>query len=369
LSRDPLPDALRAVALLGVMLVNAVGYPEAPTGALLGHVARSRVDSMAQFLLASFVQGKAYPLLAMLFGMGLVWAARGHSRAHAQARFSQRQRRLLALGVAHGCFIYFGDILTLYTITAWSVWSTVHVRWPVALRRLWFALCWAFLAVCATVLLAWFAPPWQEGQPATLRRAETAFEFLALNASVYATSTFVGLLLALPVVRLCMLAGIVAARLGLLTRRRWQAWRDRVWWRLFWPAMAANVAYGSSVALAMSRSGDHLQWADAASPLVGLALAAWYALALSRHWHRGHRRWAHALAPLGRRTLSVYVGLSVLCVALFSGVGVGWAPGTPVVALLALALWLALAWAATVSQRRWPLEWWMGRRERSGPFS
>ncbi len=364
MSRDPLPDALRAVALVGVLLVNAVGYPEAPTGALLGHAARSGADSVVQFVLASFVQGKAYPLLAMLFGMGLVWAARGRSRVQARARFGQRQRRLLALGVAHGCLVYFGDILTLYAVAAWSVSSTVHARWPMALRRLRRALGWALLVVGGTLVLAWFAPPWEEGQLPTLRRTETVVGFLTLNASVYATSNFFGLLLALPVLRLCMLAGIVAARLGLLTHRRWQPWRSAVGRRLFWPALTANVAYGSSVALSMSRSGEHLMWADAASPLVGLALAVWYALALSKRWHRGHRRWAHALAPLGRRSLSVYVGFSVLCVALFSGVGLAWAPGTPVVSLLALALWLVLAVAAPVSQRRWPLEWWMGRRSR-----
>jgi uncharacterized protein len=363
LSRDPLPDALRAVALLGVLLVNIVGYPEAPTGALLGHGARTFFDSATQFVLASFVQGKAYPLLAMLFGMGLVWAARGHDHAQARARFGRRQRRMLTLGVAHGCLIYFGDILTLYAITAWSVCSTVHAPWPVVLRRLRNAVIWALLAVGGTLLLAWFVPEsWSVGTPPMLRRTDTVLAFVKLNASVYATSTVVGLLLALPVVRLCMLAGIVAARLGLLTRARWQPWREAASRRLALPALVANVAYGSAVAVAMSRSGEHVFWADVVSPMVGLALAAWYALVLSGRWHRGQQRWAHALAPLGRRSLSVYIGASVLCVALLSGVGLGWNPGTPVLALLAVALWLVVASAASVSRRRWPLEWWMGRR-------
>lgn len=358
-----MPDALRAVALLGVLLVNVVGYPEAPTGALLGHAARNLVDSAVQFVLASFVQGKAYPLLAMLFGMGLVWAARGHDHAPARARFGQRQRRLLALGVVHGCLIYFGDILTLYAITAWSVWPTVHARWPVALRRSKNAVIWAVLAVGGTLLLAWFAPEaWAQGIAPALRRTDSVPAFLKLNASVYGTSTVVGLLLALPIVRLCMLGGILAARLGLLTRCRWQPWRAAASRRWAAPVLAANIAYGAAVAIAMSRSGEHVFWADAASPLVGLALAAWYALTLSGCWHRGQRRWAYALAPLGRRSLSVYIGASLLCVALLSGVGLAWNPGTPVLALLAIASWLALAWAASASRRRWPLEWWMGRR-------
>ena len=363
LSRDPLPDALRAVALLGVMLVNIVGYPEAPTGALLGHAARNPVDSAVQFVLAAFVQGKAYPLLAMLFGMGLVWAARGRGRVQARERFGQRQRRLLALGVVHGSLIYFGDILTLYAVTAWSVWSSVHAPWPVLLRRLKRAVFWALVAVGGTVLLAWFAPePGAPGLSPALRRADSFAAFLSLNASVYATSTLVALLLALPVVRLCMLAGIVAARLGLLTRSRWQAWREVASWRVAAPVLVANVAYGCAVVIAMSRSGEHVFWADAASPLVGLPLAAWYALVLSNRWHRGKRRWAHVLAPLGRRSLSVYIGASLLCVALLSGIGLEWSPGTPVLALMAIAWWLALVGLAPMSPRPWPLEWWMGRR-------
>jgi uncharacterized protein len=363
LSRDPLPDALRAIALLGVLLVNIVGYPEAPTGALLGHAARDVLDSAVQFVLATFVQGKAYPLLAMLFGMGLVWAARGHDRAQAQVRFGRRQRRLLALGVAHGFLVYFGDILTLYAITAWSVWSTVHARWPLVLRRLRNAVIWALLAVCGTMLLAWFMPEtWSPGMAPSLRRAESVAAFLKLNGSVYATSTIVGLLLALPIVRLCMMAGIVAARLGLVTRPRWQAWREAATRRLAAPVLVANVVYGCAVVIAMSRSGQHVFWADAASPPVGLALSAWYALALSNRWHRGQRRWAHALAPLGRRSLSVYIGASLLCVALLSGIGLAWGAATPVLALAAVASWLVLVGAAHLSRRRWPLEWWMGRR-------
>jgi uncharacterized protein len=363
LSREPLPDALRAVALLGVLLVNVVGYPEAPSGALLGHAARGPFDSATQFVLAAFVQGKAYPFLAMLFGMGLVWAARGHDQPQARARFGVRQHRLLVLGLVHGFLIYFGDILTLYAVTAWSVWSTVHARWPVALRRLRRAVMGALLAVCGTVMLAWFVPEtWALGIAPTLRGAQSVPAFVELNASVYATSTVVALLLALPIVRLCMLAGIVAARLGLLTRLRWQASRELAWRRLAAPALAANVAYGCAMAVALSRSDGHVFWADAVSPLVGLPLTAWYALMLSSRWHRGQRRWAYALAPLGRRSLSVYIGASLLCVASFSGIGFAANPGTPVLALFSIAVWLALVGAARASRRRWPLEWWMGRQ-------
>lgn len=366
MSREPLPDALRALALLGVMLVNIVGYPEAPIGALLGQAARHVGDSLTQFLLAAFVQGKAYPLLSMLFGMGLVWAARGRTATEARARFAQRQRRLLLVGVLHGVFIYFGDILTLYAITGWSLRLTLRARGAVVRRKLRRALVGAALAVGAIVLLAVFAPSSEAmragSAPSSFRATDRVSEFLVLNASVYVSSSVVGLVLALPIVRLCMLAGVAAARLRLLTHRRWQPWRHTVLRRIALAAVAANVAYGAAVAFAMRGSSDHLFWADALSPVVGLPLATCYALLLAQRWHRGERRWAYRLAPLGRRTLTVYIATSIACVVLFSGLGLALPVNTSLLVAMITAGWMTLVMLASRSTRRWPLEWLMGRR-------
>jgi uncharacterized protein len=359
--RDPLPDALRALALLGVLIVNAVNYLVAPTpGIVLGTVS-SALDAFVVFVIAAFVQAKAYPLLAFLFGMGLVWAGRGASGGVARQRFSQRQRRIVLLGMAHGTLLYFGDILTLYAISAWTVWSTTRVRSNHALSRLRRGAIGAFVAVAASLVLALFAGPDAMPSMTRLADASTFRAFATINATVYLPSLLFALLLVLPLVRLFMLAGIVAARWRLLTHRRWSTWRADWSRRLLVPALAANVVFGGLAAW-MSAAGDHPLWLDTVAMLAGPPLAAWYGLALSRRWERGDRRWASMLAPLGRRTLTVYLGHAFWCAALFSGLGFAWSPGTPTVLLLSITLWLALAWLAARSRRRWPLEWWMGRR-------
>ncbi len=112
--RDPFPDALRALALLGVLVINAAGYLDAPWGSVLGDAFApiGGATQALQGLYAFGVQGKAYPVLAFLFGVGLVLAQRDLPASQALDRARRRQKWLLLLGVLHGVFIYFGDILT-----------------------------------------------------------------------------------------------------------------------------------------------------------------------------------------------------------------------------------------------------------------
>ena len=88
--RDPLLDALRALAMVGVLVVNAISYTVGPWGAPLGEADPASMLSLGlQSLTALLLHGKAYPLLAFLFGAGLVLASR-------RATLQDRRRRLLA---------------------------------------------------------------------------------------------------------------------------------------------------------------------------------------------------------------------------------------------------------------------------------
>jgi uncharacterized protein len=374
--RQTLPDALRALAMLSVLTVNAMGYLHAPWGALLGELnpAGSRWAAITQGWVAAALQGKGYPMLAFLFGMSLYLAQRGQPQHLAVPRAVLRQKRLLKLGVLHGALVYFGDILTSYALVGWHVLAQVREPWRTFRPRLRRALGWAVAAsVLGSALAVWMRAP-AAGAGAmpdpTLAQTQLLLDFWLLNASTYAVIQLVTLPLVWPVLRLCMLCGVAAARLRLLTHKRWRQRLMRVARRWGPPLALLNVGYGVAYdtgRLANDPSGAPSNmaapWLELLGSLVGPPLAAVYVVVLALLARGGQAAWCLWLAPLGRCTLTLYITHGVLCAALFTGVGLGLQWGTQGTALFALLLWaVALLAAHATAGRRWPLEAWMARR-------
>jgi uncharacterized protein len=367
-ARLVLPDALRALALGGVLLVNTMGYASMPWGPLLGAIdpAGDWAARVLQASVGAVVQGKAYPALAFLFGMSLAWSVQDR-----QAQSRQRARRrlgwLLVLGVLHGLFLYGGDILKADALCGLLVLPAFQVPWSRLRKRLRRALWWAgtgfAIMLALTMLPKLLADASADVAPDdSLAAAPHLGAFVALNASAYLSANTWGLVYMLPLLQLFMLAGIAAARLRWLTHPRWQGWREalvRRWWRRL---LACNVLYGLAlVGLAFAGSGWRLVL-EIAGPIVCVPLSAIVLAHLANCWAHGQRAWAAVIAPLGRCTLSVYLANSVLCMVLLSGVGLGWEPGTVATAALAGMVWTGALLLARRSTQRWPLEAFLGRQ-------
>lgn len=358
--REPLPDALRALAMVGVLVVNAMSYTVAPWGAPLGEPDPPGVASLGlQALTALLVHGKAYPLLAFLFGAGLVMAASRQRTPQAQRR---RLWRLLILGVLHGALVYAGDILTMYALTAFLVVGHVHDRASLLLTHLLRACGWALAAIGLSLALTLWAGGSVDADPSEGFGATASWlDQWWLNVNAYLILQAMAALLFLPVLRAAMLAGMLAARLRLLTHPRWHpAWR-RWSWRLLPLGLLANGAYALGVVDDSARHDANLSLWTAVAPGIGWLLTApllGLAVVLGRRWPR----W---LAPMGQRTLSLYLLHSLLCVGLFSGAGLGWPLPTAMAWLWALGLWLAwLLVCHALAARGWrgPFEAWLAGR-------
>ena len=367
-TRHPLPDALRALALVGVLAVNAAGYPWAPWGPLMGKAlsAGDPLAWLAQGLQAALFQGKAYPLLAMLFGMGLALSL-GKGRFEDLQRARARMKWLLILGILHGVFLYFGDILTLYAVCGHLVLRHVQQPWSrlrKTLRRawLWAAGMLLMVLVLAVLIDALLSAPAGPEEPA-LSQVQGYLAFLEANASGYLTLNGMGLIFLIPLIRALMLTGAAAARLRWLTHRRWAAQRCVLAQRWLWPLLIVNGLYGVLSVWMSNATDQRMLWLDSAGPLVCIPLTVCLTAALAQRWADGHRRWAERLAPLGQRTLSLYVFHALWCLALFSGAGLAWTPSTLSTLGLSLALWLCAWQLALRSRGLWPLEAWMARRQ------
>src|SRR5688572_20451788 len=116
--REPILDALRGVAILGILLVNMEIMRGSEWLALMGGAVRSPVgtaENVAQFAIGWLASGKFISSLAILFGVGAALISARSLRAGESPRplLARRYGWLMAYGGGH-MLLYPGDILFLY---------------------------------------------------------------------------------------------------------------------------------------------------------------------------------------------------------------------------------------------------------------
>jgi uncharacterized protein len=111
-------DILRGFALLGILTVN-MGMFNTPFHYLRAAGIEwwtSTPDRIAEMAIRFFAEGKFYTLFSFLFGLGFIlFMERAERRVkRPRALFVQRLIVLLAIGLLHAFFLWYGDILVLY---------------------------------------------------------------------------------------------------------------------------------------------------------------------------------------------------------------------------------------------------------------
>lgn len=107
-TRNDLLDALRGVAIFGILLVNfrgGMGYriPE--------------LDTVVALLLDVFVLNSFYPLFAFLFGVGFaIQLRRARPGRGIMWFYVRRMLSLFVIGCAHAILVWSGDVLTDYAV-------------------------------------------------------------------------------------------------------------------------------------------------------------------------------------------------------------------------------------------------------------
>jgi uncharacterized protein len=375
-------DALRGVAVFGILLVNVWsfvwGFESLRYGVL--PAAASIFDRLAVFLTAFIAEQKFYPIFAFLFGAGFALHTRALKRrlghwSRVKKIYRRRLTFLIGCGVLHGTLIWFGDILTLYGVAGFCLLPFAGAPLRSVRRGLWqWSAVWGVLIVL-NLLMA--LPVGDEGtakemaismiDEAEYARATytqgTAIEIASQRIGDYASLSAQSVLL-LPHIMVLFLLGILSVRLGWLRRPRRHA---ALWRRVRTLGFGIGIPFSllwASVALTEAIDPLHASAFTfaifAVLPLGGSLLAAAYVASVmlaSASMMRLLSRW---LAPVGRMALTNYLSQSVLCVMLLQGVGLGLGATLAPAGLLLTALAIMLL-QVFVSR------WWL-LRSRQGPM-
>lgn len=364
--------------MFGILLVNVWGFVFGYTGYRYGvaETAISVADALAVCFVAFAAEQKFYPIFAFLFGAGLVLAGRRLPLPDALAFQRRRLRWLLGCGIVHGSLLWLGDILTAYALAGFWLVSAARQR-PRKVLRILRAVVLINLLILATLAMlslrydadvgrqiidsAAAHLVYSEGSWGAIARARLA----DYGSNVFALAIF------LPRIVLLMLLGILAARLGYLSRpQRHRAFWMRLrrfgllaglplnaWWAMVALGTMRNPAAPPPLALLVTFM------IDLAGPLLAAGYVASWMLARPARW----------LAPVGRMALSNYLAQSLLLMLLLQGFALGLGARLPRAGLVLLCLPIMLAqllwshwWLA--HHRMGPLEaWWRAYSERRTP--
>jgi uncharacterized protein len=382
-ARDAVVDALRGAALLGVLAVNllSMGFPTA-TG--VGATADSTVGGWALSVTNLAFTGKAYALLALLFGYGVgAQALRVAAGGGEPSRLLKRRFLALgAIGMVHGLLGWYGDILVTYAAFGFCLLPFMKAKQRTLLRTaggLLLGVAALYLALGGLIhLVTGLARRAPELAKLTesIRAASESDAVEALRA--YGQGPYGALfrrrlfdfvsgwgsaVAMLPQALALFLVGLWSARAGLVTDPAWRPRLARLAAGLALIGLPVNVIYARLAGAGLAGGPAKMVLAAGAYTIAAPALAGAVAvMAILLREAAPVRGLVRVLAPLGRLSLSAYLLQTVVFtnVFYFHGLGLYGKLSFPTLLGLAIAFWLielllAGPWLARL--RFGPAEW------------
>ncbi|MFE3457970.1 DUF418 domain-containing protein [Nocardiopsis aegyptia] len=357
------PDLARGAMLLLIAMAYASVYAGGGFGTDVSGEALP--DRVAAFVTTLFLDNRAFPMFAILFGYGMAWmvarqTARGTADAEVRRLLRRRGLFLLLFGFVHAVLVFPGEILASYGLAALVTgWLLLRPNRVVVRAAVVFAVFYALAVPAAMILMAAGSAGGSEdwGLPGYLTVGDWGMRLVSAPFS----PLFIAV--AYPLLLLVVL-GYLAGRAGLLD--------DPVAHR----ALLTRIAVGGvavSLAGALPSALVAVGAVDAGGLAVGLFMGlqvltgvcggAGYA-ALFTLWSIRLDRTGgvvtRAVAAVGRRSLTFYLLNSVLVAVALHPELMGL--GTRVGGAGALAV-AALAWCVSLV-----LAAWSERTGRPGPM-
>ncbi|WP_344684565.1 MULTISPECIES: DUF418 domain-containing protein [Actinomycetes] len=360
-------DALRAVALLGILAVNIWFFAE-PGQLTTGEFHREIQgpgDQLAAFTATLLFEAKSYVVFSFLFGLSFVmqWASAHRAGVSEVGRSVRRFVTLAVLGVLHGIFLFVGDILLAYALLGFALLGMRRVRTRTALivaGVLYGAVTLFLFGIAALVLLAEGTPGFDETMmlPGDADAAVAAYtgtigSYLGFQLEAYATMApmiifgqglmaFAAFLIGLVVGRTQLLERIVGR--GVPTGRLVAIMLPVLVVGLLISGAAAWIDWGAPGSVPTEEPGMGMMLLAQALTLAGgpVQSLGYVILALLVFRSPAFGWLTAALAPAGRMSLTNYLGQSLVLAVVFSALGLGLAGELTAlqIGVIVLGLWL-----------------------------
>ncbi|MDQ3760620.1 MAG: DUF418 domain-containing protein [Actinomycetota bacterium] len=353
-ARSLAPDLARGAMLLLIALANAHLYLYGRPAGVHGYpIPESIADQVVVLLQMTIVDGRAYPMFALLFGYGIVQLARRHtSMGIDEVTVGKLVRRrgwwLILFGFLHALLLFSGDIIGAYGLLA-VLLAVLLIR--ASDRTLLIVV--ALWTVPTAVLGALMGLPQPEGLESSVPSMSITDPLVAAGFRVtewLALTFFLTIFALVP----ALLMGVWAARRRMLDEpQRYQPLLKRV--AVFGMGLAA--AGGLPMALMAAswwpdQSVVATAFAGVAHTLTGYAGGVGYAavagLVAIRVQNRNRDRpgpMVTALVACGQRSLTCYLLQSVVFVTVLAAYGGGLGDR---VSLAVTAVLATVTWALTV---------------------
>jgi len=312
-------DVIRGVALCGILLVNMENFAmvrEARYDPLISG-GSSALDHWIWQITFLFADTKFIAIFTMLFGAGIAMANQRRRERKQRGAWAVHYRRmffLLAVGAAHGLYLWRGDILYFYAF--WGLALYLAPRIPSIL-----------LVIIGLGLYAWYAEDFAE-QLLTAAGGYSIWELHIFRGTwqmqyEYRLESLPLYLVELPIRFGNHIVGLMCVGMALF-KIGWLSGRARAWSY----AMFAAVTLGGGAWLVIDSTQFSSTFADeyASKQFIwgSLLLTLGYmSAAITLTKLIGLRFGLGGLAALGRMAFTNYLMQSVICTTIFYGYGLG----------------------------------------------
>ena len=357
--RDIAPDVLRGFALLGILVVNIQFMGLNSGEGARGDLTQGLANGTATFIIASIFAGKFYLLFSFLFGYSSNYIIRG-DRAN-RARWVKRCFALIALGALHFTFLWHGDIIFMYGIFGLLLipfFFRADRTLKIWTRIVFITSSTLVLLVGALVYIAERYLPTESFQAPMESKLDsvlvngTFLEAIPARLEIWVYGITTGVFLQGGLAFAAFLLGLRMSRSNFLSSPMDAKKNSTLMKTGFF--IGAPIQIVAAIALVRNEQtaepSEAIYLISLFTSFIAAPLMSIFYISVFRKMVEDKPKYVTWMVPAGKMSLTVYISQSIITSLIFGpwGLGLFQKLETWEVVLLALGIWLALVYLATI---------------------